>query len=66
MARMFERYGSPGNEVSKEYKEFSKWYLETFSSGILEVQFKILDEYRKKNYVSPRVLTNILNYMKNA
>lgn len=66
MARMFERYGSPGNVVSKEYEEFAKWYLETFSTGILQVQFKVLDEYRKKNYVSPRVLTDILNYMKNS
>jgi hypothetical protein len=66
MARMFERYGSPGNVVSKEYEEFAKWYLETFSTGIIQVQFKILDEYRKKNYVSPRVLTDILNYMKNS
>lgn len=66
VARMFERYGSPGNVVSKEYEEFAKWYLETFSTGILQVQFKVLDEYRKKNYVSPRVLTDILNYMKNS
>lgn len=66
MSRMFERYGSPGNVVSKEYEEFAKWYLETFSSGILQVQFKILDEYRKKNFVSSRVLTDILNYMKNS
>ena len=66
MARMFERYGSPGNVVSKEYEEFSKWYLETFSTGILQVQFKVLDDYRKKQWVSPRVLTDILNYMKNS
>lgn len=66
MTRMFERYGCPGNVVSKEYEEFAKWYLETFSAGILQVQFKMLDEYRKKNYVSPRVLTDILNYLKNS
>jgi importin-7 len=66
MARMFERYGSPGNVVSKEYEEFAKWYLTTFSTGVLQVQFKMLGEYRNKNYVSPRVMTDILNYMKNA
>lgn len=66
MARMFERYGSPGNVVSKEYEEFAKWYLETFSNGILQAQFTILDDYRKKNFVSPRVMTDILNYMKNS
>lgn len=66
MSRMFERYGSPGNVVSKEYEEFAKWYLETFSTGIIQALFKMLDEYRKKNYVSPRVLTDILNYLKNS
>lgn len=66
MARMFERYGSPGNVVSKEYEEFAKWFLTTFSSGVLQVQFKILAEFRNKNYVSPRVMTDILNYMKNS
>lgn len=66
MARMFERYGSPGNVVSKEYEEFAKWYLTTFSSGVLQVQFKVLAEFRNKAYVSPRVMTDILNYMKNS
>lgn len=27
--RMFERYGSPGH-VTKEYNDFSEWYLQTF------------------------------------
>lgn len=66
MSRMFERYGSPGNVVSKEYEEFAKWYLTTFSTGVLQVQFKVLAEYRNRNYVSPRVMTDILNYMKNS
>lgn len=66
MARMFERYGSPGNVVSKEYEEFAKWYLTTFSTGVLQVQFKVLAEFRNKNYVSPRVMTDILTYMKNS
>lgn len=62
MYRMFERYGSPGN-VTKDYKEFSEWYLETFSGGIIEVLLKILDQYRRKIYVSPRVLQQSLNYI---
>lgn len=66
MSRMFERYGSPGNVVSKEYEEFAKWYMETFSSGVLQVQFKVLSEFREKKYVSPRVLTDILSYLKNS
>lgn len=60
--RMFERYGSPGN-VTKEYKEFAEWFLKTFSAGILEVLLKILDQYRRKVYVSPRVLQQTLNYI---
>lgn len=62
MYRMFERYGSPGN-VAKDYKEFSEWYLETFSGGIIEVLLKTLDQYRRKIYVSPRVLQQSLNYI---
>lgn len=30
LARVFERYGSPGN-VTKDYTAFSEWYLKTFS-----------------------------------
>lgn len=60
--RIFERYGSPGGVVS-EYEEFAKWYLKTFSAGILEVLLKILDQYRQRVYVSPRVMQQTLNYI---
>ncbi|XP_012141645.1 importin-7 msk [Megachile rotundata] len=60
--RVFERYGSPGN-VTKEYQEFAEWYLRTFSGGILEVLLKILDQYRRKIYVSPRVIQQSINYI---
>jgi hypothetical protein len=56
------RYGSPGN-VTKEYKEFAEWYLKTFSAGILEVLLKILDQYRRKIYISPRVIQQTINYI---
>lgn len=46
LTRFFERYGSPGN-VAVEYKEFSEWYLKTFSQGILTSIFKVLDAYRR-------------------
>lgn len=62
MHRMFERYGSPG-KVTKEYKEFAEWYLVTFSGGILEALLKILDQYRNKIYISPRVIQQTLNYI---
>ena len=64
--RMFERYGSPGNVVSKEYDEFAEWFLPTFTSGLLTVLLKVLDQYRNKIYVSPRVMTDSLNYIKHA
>lgn len=46
-----------------EYKEFSEWYLKTFSGGFIEVLLKVLDQYRRKIYVSPRVLHQTLNYI---
>ncbi|GFS07829.1 importin-7, partial [Elysia marginata] len=62
LARIFERYGSPGN-VTKEYTEFSEWYLKTFSNGVLNVLLKLLDGYRQKMYVAPRILQQTLNYV---
>lgn len=64
--RTFERYGSPGNEVNKEYKKFAEWYLPTFTRPILESLLKMLDSYRNNIFVSSRVLTEILSYMKIA
>ncbi|XP_033019366.1 importin-8 isoform X2 [Lacerta agilis] len=62
VARLFERYGSPGN-VTKEYFEFSEFFLKTYAVGIQQVLLKILDQYRKKEYVAPRVLQQTLNYL---
>lgn len=66
MVRMFERYGSPKNVVSEKYYEFAEWYMPTFTQGVLEVCLKVLDQYRNRIYVSPRVLTDVLAYIKNA
>ena len=65
-ARTFERYGSPGNVINKEYQKFAEWYLPTFTGGILESLLKLLDQYRNKIYVSPRVLAEVLSYIKTA
>ncbi|KAK2101774.1 Importin-8 [Saguinus oedipus] len=62
VARLFERYGSPGN-VTKEYFEFSEFFLKTYAVGIQQVLLKILDQYRQKEYVSPRVLQQAFNYL---
>jgi len=65
LTRLFERYGSPGS-VTKDYKEFSEWYLKTFSGGILSAMLQNLDQFRKKLYVSPRVMQQALNYINTA
>lgn len=65
LTRIFERYGSPGNVVS-EYTEFADWYIKTFSCGILDSVLKILSDYSKNIYVSPRVLQQALNYVNTA
>lgn len=52
--------------MAKEYSEFAEWYLKTFSAGILEVLLKILDQYRRKIFVSPRVIQQSLNYINQA
>ncbi|XP_071034336.1 importin-7 isoform X2 [Parasteatoda tepidariorum] len=65
LTRVFERYGSPEN-VSKEYQEFAVYYLKTYTGGILEVLLKVLDQFRQKVFVSPRVLQLTLNYINEA
>ncbi|XP_029390746.1 importin-8 isoform X2 [Mus pahari] len=62
VARLFERYGSPGN-VTKEYFEFSEFFLKTYAVGIQQVLLKILDQYRQKEYIAPRVLQQAFNYL---
>ncbi|XP_050524127.1 importin-7 [Daktulosphaira vitifoliae] len=60
--RIFERYGSPGS-VAKEYRLFATFYVKTFSTGIIEIVLRILDQYRNKIYVPPRVMQMSLNYL---
>nr|XP_054761682.1 importin-7-like [Lytechinus pictus] len=65
LSRVFERYGSPGN-VTKEYVKFSDWYLKKFTVSILTNVLRILEQYRLKNYVAPRVMQLALNYLNTA
>ncbi|KAM4035336.1 importin-8 [Anomaloglossus baeobatrachus] len=62
ITRLFERYGSPGS-VTKEYIEFSEFFLKTYAVGVLQVLLKVLELHRQKQYVAPRVLQQTLNYM---
>lgn len=65
ITRLFERYGSPGN-VTKEYFEFADFFLKTYAVGIQQVLLKVVDQHRQKQYVSPRVLQQTLNYLTQA
>ncbi|XP_066524159.1 importin-8 isoform X2 [Hoplias malabaricus] len=62
ITRLFERYGSPGN-VTKEYFEFADFFLKTYAVGLQQVLLKVVDQHRQKQYVSPRVLQQTLNYL---
>ncbi|XP_005989743.1 importin-7 isoform X2 [Latimeria chalumnae] len=62
LARLFERYGSPGN-VSKEYSEFAEIFLKAYAVAIQQVLLRLLYHYKEKQYVAPRVLQQTLNYI---
>uniref|UniRef100_A0A1A8MG02 Importin 8 n=1 Tax=Nothobranchius pienaari TaxID=704102 RepID=A0A1A8MG02_9TELE len=62
ITRLFERYGSPGN-VTKEYCQFADFFLKTYAVGIQQVLLKVVDQHRQRQYVSPRVLQQCLNYL---
>ncbi|MEE6498745.1 hypothetical protein FKM82_003220 [Ascaphus truei] len=62
LARLFERYGSPGN-VSKEYNDFAEVFLKAFAVGVQQVLLKVLYQYKEKQYLAPRVLQQTLNYL---
>uniref|UniRef100_A0A668AMM7 Importin 8 n=1 Tax=Myripristis murdjan TaxID=586833 RepID=A0A668AMM7_9TELE len=62
ITRLFERYGSPGN-VTKEYFEFADFFLKTYAVGIQQVLLKVVDQHRQKQYVTPHVLQQSLNYL---
>lgn len=62
LTRLFERYGSPGN-VTKEYFEFADFFLKTYAVGLQQTLLKVVDQYRQKHYVTPRVLQQCLLYL---
>ena len=45
LTRIFERYGSPGN-VLAEYKDFSEWFIKTFSGGIIGTVLKVGEHFQ--------------------
>jgi len=61
--RMFERYGTPGS-VMKEYKQFAEFFLKTFSEGALQIVFKIMESFRRGDFVAEKVMRDALLYLK--
>lgn len=43
--------------------EFERVEMSVRVAGILDVMFRLLDAYRSKQYVTPRVLQLILSYL---
>ncbi|XP_041929770.1 importin-7 isoform X2 [Alosa pseudoharengus] len=62
LARLFERYGSPGN-TTKEYAEFAELFLKGYAVAAQQVLLKVLYQYKEQHYVAPRVLQQTLNYI---
>ncbi|XP_051996919.1 importin-7-like isoform X1 [Xyrauchen texanus] len=62
LARLFERYGSPGN-TTKEYTEFAELFLKGYAVAAQQVLLKVLYQFKEKQYVAPRVLQQTLNYI---
>eukprot|EP00112_Aurelia_sp_Birch-Aquarium-sp1_P018256 Seg4332.3 transcript_id=Seg4332.3/GoldUCD/mRNA.D3Y31 product=Importin-7 protein_id=Seg4332.3/GoldUCD/D3Y31 len=60
--RIFDRYGCPGS-ASEEYNAFADFYDKHFAESVMQSMLKILDEHRRKEYVSPRVLQQVFNYL---
>jgi len=60
--RLFERYGCPST-CSPEHKNFATWYIKTFTQGIIEVLLTIMNKYASGEFVSPRVMHQIFNYI---
>ncbi|XP_039266742.2 importin-7-like [Styela clava] len=62
LTRVFERYGSPGT-VSQEYNQFSEFFLRRYAVGATHVLLKVLGDYSKGKYVSPRVLQQTMQFL---
>lgn len=60
--RIFDRYGTPAS-VSKEYKKFADWYINTFSQGIVTALLGVLEQYGNGIYVTPRVINLTISYL---
>jgi len=62
LCKVFDRYGCPGSE-EKIYNKFADFYDKHYSEQITGLMLKILDQYRRKEYVSPRLVHHTLTYL---
>ncbi|CAF4412562.1 unnamed protein product, partial [Rotaria magnacalcarata] len=49
---------------SHEKVEFANFFLKGYSAKVIQLIFAILEAYRQKIYVSPRVVQLCLNYLR--
>ncbi|XP_063677673.1 importin-7-like [Bolinopsis microptera] len=63
MTRIFERYGNTTN-ISKEYKKLGHFFSSQFAVPVLNTLLVSLAETNQGNFMSPRVLQRILDYLK--
>ncbi|CAF2511514.1 unnamed protein product [Rotaria sp. Silwood2] len=69
LIRTFERHGAPANLPKgqpPDRVEFANFYLKGFSGKVIGLVFGILEAYRQKLYLSPRVIQLSLNYLRES
>ncbi|CAF0777814.1 unnamed protein product [Didymodactylos carnosus] len=70
LIRTFERHGSPSNlakaQQTPEKLDFAQFYLKGFSAKVIGNIFNLLDFYRRKIFISPRVIQLSLNYLRES
>lgn len=63
--RFFNRYSNPGN-IEEQYNMFSKYYLQTFNSPVINVLLKQVELKRQGHYLTHRVVQGVFNYLGEA
>jgi hypothetical protein len=65
LCRFFDRYSNPSS-IEEEYNLFSKYYLQTFNSGVITVLLKQLGLKRQGQFITSRVLHGLFHYLSEA
>lgn len=59
LSRFTDRYSNPSS-VIKMYKDFSIWFLNSFTEKIIQTLFNICEQYSQGNFIAPRMLTFVI------